>query len=722
MKYIKYLLILLLIPFIVLAEECDISKITITSMEQNSIEGNTEVISEPTFKDRSISLNLKMYEVGDSITYDITIKNDSNEDYMIDEDTFKTDSDYIEYSLVIDDNNNVVKANSSKNISLMVTYKKEIDDNLLSNNKYDASNSLKISLNTKEKEKELDIITTDNIKESVDPVEVSNKTNNTKIDNPLTSDSIKLITIILLTAIAIVFFTIINKKKYNKYLILILSIMLLPVVYAICKCDIEVESKIEIEKLPKLFDTLEELSKEINTCITKYDGKVTDEVGKTVNASNVYINKCTDKRNVIFGGFCWQIVRTTETEGTKLIYNGEPVNGKCEKTRGNHRGLKGYNYSTTTIDGNILLGETFSYNSSNNTFTLKNTKTVNVSFSNNSEYIDYYTCGNTNNVCNTLTYIGGWYSDNTAMISIIEMNNTDYSNIGSIPFNVNYSSPAMVGYMYNNYIDQNVKQRDVTVYMFGSSYTYDEDTNTYTVSGNTVTTSSMAGFDSLNSTRYTCWNTTGTCDSIAFIYKLETGYYDYYYYINLKNGENITNLLNNMINDEDVNKTDSAMKSYIDAWYENNLMEYSSKLENAIYCNNRSVKDLGGWNQNGGNFRDNLLFANSSPKYDLSCNNITDQFSLNNDKAKLKYSISLISNEEFINIDDSGLLGNDWYWTLSPNSFQGDGAYNRGVNYGSVNGLEMVSDANSVRPAISLKNDTYIKEGTGLETDPWIIE
>ena len=41
MKYLKYFLILLFIPFIVLAEECDVSNITITSMKPNKIEGNT---------------------------------------------------------------------------------------------------------------------------------------------------------------------------------------------------------------------------------------------------------------------------------------------------------------------------------------------------------------------------------------------------------------------------------------------------------------------------------------------------------------------------------------------------------------------------------------------------------------------------------------------------------------------------------------------------------
>ena len=147
MKHLKYFLILLFIPFIVLAEECDISKITITSIEQSEINGNTEEISEPTFKDRNFNLNLKMYDVDDSITYDLVIKNDSEENYMIDENTFKTDSDYIEYTLKTKDNTNVVKANSTKEVSLIVTYKKEVDDSLLTNNKFNASNTLKLSLN-----------------------------------------------------------------------------------------------------------------------------------------------------------------------------------------------------------------------------------------------------------------------------------------------------------------------------------------------------------------------------------------------------------------------------------------------------------------------------------------------------------------------------------------------------------------------------------------------
>lgn len=33
------------------------------------------------------------------------------------------------------------------------------------------------------------------------------------------------------------------------------------------------------------------------------------------------------KNNVLFGGYCWKIVRTTDSKGIKLIYNGEPTEG-----------------------------------------------------------------------------------------------------------------------------------------------------------------------------------------------------------------------------------------------------------------------------------------------------------------------------------------------------------------------------------------------------------
>ena len=45
-----------------------------------------------------------------------------------------------------------------------------------------------------------------------------------------------------------------------------------------------------------------------------------------------YYRGAVTNNNVIFGGFCWKIVRTTETGGIKLIYNGTPTDGACNNT------------------------------------------------------------------------------------------------------------------------------------------------------------------------------------------------------------------------------------------------------------------------------------------------------------------------------------------------------------------------------------------------------
>ncbi len=48
-----------------------------------------------------------------------------------------------------------------------------------------------------------------------------------------------------------------------------------------------------------------------------------------------YYRGAVTDNNVKFGGFCWKIVRTTETGGVKLIYNGSPDSeGKCMNTTG----------------------------------------------------------------------------------------------------------------------------------------------------------------------------------------------------------------------------------------------------------------------------------------------------------------------------------------------------------------------------------------------------
>ena len=52
----------------------------------------------------------------------------------------------------------------------------------------------------------------------------------------------------------------------------------------------------------------------------------------TDSGSPVYYYRGNVNNRVIFANFCWRIVRTTETGGVKLIYDGVPSNGQCNNT------------------------------------------------------------------------------------------------------------------------------------------------------------------------------------------------------------------------------------------------------------------------------------------------------------------------------------------------------------------------------------------------------
>ena len=59
--------------------------------------------------------------------------------------------------------------------------------------------------------------------------------------------------------------------------------------------------------------------------------------------------------NIIFNNMCWKIIRTTENNGVKLIYNGTPTNGKCEIQTGDATQI-GKSAFNTSRDDNAYVG------------------------------------------------------------------------------------------------------------------------------------------------------------------------------------------------------------------------------------------------------------------------------------------------------------------------------------------------------------------------------
>ena len=709
----KLVIITLFIPFLVLAEECDLDKISITSLEQVSIDGNTESVDNATFDDKTMNFNLKMFEVGDSITYNITIKNDSNEDYMIEEKSFKLDNDYIEYILKSSNGTNVVKANSTSTLTITIKYKKEVEDSLLVDGKYNNQSTVKMSLNTSAKEQKIEFITTD-------------KTKN--IDNPITSTyDIKLIIVILIISMIIILLTIINKKKYSKYIILILPFIIMPTIYAICKCEIEVSSNIEIKKEDTVYDAIEKLSKEENSCISKYEGQVTDELNKTVDAKNVYFNKCSN-RNIIFGNYCWQIIRTTETKGIRMIYNGDVVDGKCESTRDDHLGIVGINPSTKRIDSPYLYSSTFTYDLENKTFTLINPEEYTWSNDTYENILGKYTCLNQESTCTTLYNINGYSSNTNAYFTSYTIDNTNYAQIGISPYNLNANTLNMISYMYNKTHSVIERGMNTTNYLYGNSFVYDSETDTYTLDGETQIIGDWeTGYDKLSNTHYTCWNTTGTCKKISYVFHTALKSYGYSYkraiYVELSNGLSIDDILRDWFEGEDINKYDSTVKALLENWYYNYLIDYDDYVEDTVYCNDMSIKDYVGFKPDGDMAEVSPIRFNASAGNDLSCNNKIYQFTTNNTFAKLKYPINLMKPAEYslLSKDNKELVTTGSMYMISPHLYLiGDKGI--GVALSMMWYYPVSTMPNGVRPVITLKNNSLISSGDGSEADPWVIK
>ena len=374
-----------------------------------------------------------------------------------------------------------------------------------------------------------------------------------------------------------------------------------------------------------LYHTIENRYNQDKTYLGLYNGEGADTYANPV----YYYKGNVQNNNVLFAGFCWKIVRTTETGGVKIVYNGVQKNGSCNNT------------------------------------------------------------------------------------------GTD-SQIGTSAFNNDYVSPAFVGYMQNTvYSSISESMSSQSNIVFGNSFTYTN--GTYTLTGTKTVATWSSGYNTINNNHYTCMTTGTTCSSIYYVYYTDT---TDAYYITLTNGKSVNDALNEMLYADDVNKYDSTIKAYIDSWYINNLKTYKDYLEDTVFCNDRRVLNLNGWNSNGGDTTQYLQFKNNdTSNQSLVCANETDRFSMNNAKAKLNYPIGLLSVPELslAGYGSSHYFNNGrWVWLASPGGFIGIFAVVVGASTSGWD-VNLVNDSGGVRPSVSLKPNTYFSSGDGSFTNPFVI-
>ncbi len=119
----------------------------------------------------------------------------------------------------------------------------------------------------------------------------------------------------------------------------------------------------------------------------------------------------TVNNNVIFNGFCWKAVRTTELGGTRLIYNGLPINTdgvlSCPTTEGDSTMISMY-------ESNELVGDNYQYSyTEQEGYTLKTGHRFIFNVNNNdAKYVGYkYQTTNENDTNSNLKNIlDAWYT------------------------------------------------------------------------------------------------------------------------------------------------------------------------------------------------------------------------------------------------------------------------------------------------------------------------
>ena len=259
---------------------------------------------------------------------------------------------------------------------------------------------------------------------------------------------------------------------------------------------------------------------------------------------------------------------------------------------------------------------------------------------------------------------------------------------------------------------------------YGSSVTWD-GTN-YTLA-DPIEIENYNNLNNISTHHYMCEsNGLKTCQTVEYIFHY-TGS-GIMYTITLSDGiTTIDKALENMLTK---NTTNSTIKSGIDAWYKHYLLEdYDDYIEDTIFCNDRSIRALNGWKDDGGVTYDFLKFKEYERTKDLSCINISDRFSTTNPSAKLMYKVGLMSLPEVYILHNSNVQKTrDYYWLVSPSYSGGSDVFGHfietGVGYVNADGVMCdgyVSTGNGVRPVVSLVPGIEYSAGDGSMESPYII-
>lgn len=288
--------------------------------------------------------------------------------------------------------------------------------------------------------------------------------------------------------------------------------------------------------------------------------------------------------------------------------------------------------------------------------------------------------------------------------------------VSSLFYNLSSGGSSLTASNYQSYLAFSPISK---IPKFSSSVTYSN--GKYKLSG-TVTNIGLydtSNISKINNTHYTCFTAGDECSSVYYVYYANG---NYVYSIKLNNGENISGALVNMFNSSTTNSKDSIIKQLVESWYAHSLSSYTSYLADTVYCNDRSIKSLGGFNPSGGSLYSPLTF-NGTSNTSLLCSNEADRFSVSNSVAPLKYPIGLLSGAEANLLENNKVRASgSKYWLMSPSSLTGTSIGQFVVEAtGTLNSTVSINSSNYIRPVITLKGSLTLVSGDGSVTSPYVV-
>ena len=191
------------------------------------------------------------------------------------------------------------------------------------------------------------------------------------------------------------------------------------------------------------------------------------------------------------------------------------------------------------------------------------------------------------------------------------------------------------------------------------------------------------------------------------------------------------------------NTNNSTILTNLETWYTNNLKTYESVIDDTVWCNDKTnVTDTSynpssyGGNATGLGYGTNVTYYGATQRLvgtSGSAGGTGPSLKCNGELSKINSKVGLITADELAyagyvykqNNTTTYLQENatdTYWWSLSPNSFNGGSAYvwYVGGSNGYFDYFNDVFNTYGVRPSISLKSTTNVT-GEGTSSSPYII-